>query len=84
MSHRWNSAAQCAGMDVVGLNRTSPVGWLLLAAAAAASAWRAAALWRAGTLAARIGAAACALLALGVALAVCVDRAPAVRRRLGS
>ncbi len=83
MSLRWKSAARCAGMDAVGLNRTSLAGWLLLAAAAAANAWRAAALWRAGTLAARVGAAACALLALGVALAVCVDRAPAVRQRLG-
>ena len=73
-----------AGMEEVGLHRTSALGWLLLAAAACASAWRAAALWRVGSLAARSCAGACALLALAMLGVVWVDRAPFARMRGGA
>jgi len=73
-----------AGMEEVGLHRTSALGWLLLAAAAFVIAWRAAALWRVGSLTARSCAGACALLTLAMLSVVWVDRAPFARMRGGA
>ncbi|KAK9841011.1 hypothetical protein WJX81_005276 [Elliptochloris bilobata] len=74
-------AADQAGMDAVGLHRTSLLGWTCLAVAGATCAWRSAALWRLGSLAARCSAVACGLLAAALVLAVWVDRAPLARLR---